>query len=401
MSKDKLTALGVKAATKPGTYGDGGGLMLVVKPSGARSWILRIQVAGKRRDFGLGSETKVSLATARGAADELRKLYHKGIDPVAKKKADRLAEAVIPTFRDAAKLAHDEQQGGWRNTKHRRDWLSSLEMHAFPALGDIRIDRITAPMVRDVLLPIWLERPETASRVRQRVRATIEWAQSKGYRGGIDIAAKVLRLPKQPKRDAHFRAMAYEVLPAFMAELRAAPETMGRMALMFAILTAARSGEARGATWDEVDLVSAQWTIPDVRMKAGREHVVPLSKPALALLERAALHRKGEAGELLFPGTKRQALSDMTLLKVMRDMKRKEHVHGFRGCFKVWASETTSFPDAASEAALAHADRDKTRASYRQTDFRKLRVDLMAAWAEFSLPTSATDKVVPLRQAAG
>lgn len=379
----KLTALAVKAATKAGAYQDGRGLMLLVRPSGARSWILRLQVNGRRRDFGLGSLADVSLAEAREKADELRKLCRSGVDPVAKKRAERLAAASIPTFRVAAELTRDEKKGGWRNLKHREDWLSSLNLYAFAKLGDLRVDHIDAPMVREVLLPIWLEKPETARRVRQRIRAVLAWAASKGMRQSLDMAVMDQGLPRQPRRDRHFAAMDWEAVPAFFSKLQAAAETNGRMALAFTILTAARSGETRGATWEEIDTDAGEWRIPAKRMKAGREHIVPLSNAAKAILERTHEGRTGKAGEPIFPGRNGKPVSDMTLSKVLRDMGLSVTVHGFRSAFKDWAVESTHFPDAVSEAALAHADRDKTRAAYKRTDFRKMRVDLMAAWANF------------------
>lgn len=379
----KLTALAVKAATAPGRYQDGNGLMLVVKPSGARTWQVRLQADGKRRDFGLGSASIVSLAEARDKADEIRKLLRSGVDPVAKKRADKFARTSIPSFRAAAEATHEEHKGGWRNLKHREDWLSSLKAYVFPSLGGLRVDMIDAPIVRDVLLPIWLDKPETARRVRQRIKSVLGWAASKGYRTAIDLSVMDAGLPKQPKRNSHFKAMRYEDVPAFVAKVKREPETIGRLALLFTIYTAARSGETRGATWEEIDLEAATWTIPGKRMKAGRDHTVPLSSSALAVLERAALLRKGKKGEPVFPGKSRAPVSDMTITKVLRDMSICDTVHGFRSSFKDWASEASSFPDAVSEAALAHVDRDKTRAAYKRTVFLKMRVDLMAAWADY------------------
>jgi integrase len=378
----KLSAMAVKGATRPGSYQDGNGLFLIVKESGARSWLLRMQVEGKRRDFGLGSGKAVSLAEAREKAVELRKLCRSGVDPVAEKHAARLARATIPTFRTAAETAHGELVAGWRNEKHRKDWLSSLQSYAFGTLGDVRIDRIDAPIVRDALLPIWLDKPETARRVRQRIRGVIDWAVAKGYRPSLDLSGLGRGLPKQPKTDNHFAAMPYNEVPAFFRQVKQAPETVGRMALMFTILTAARSGETRGATWAEIDLGTRQWSIPGKRMKAGKDHVVPLSDAAIAILERAAIFGTGKR-QPVFPGKGGKPLSDMTISKIMRDMEEPFTVHGFRSSFKDWAVECTSYPDAVSEAALAHLDANKVRASYRRTDFLKMRGDLMASWSTF------------------
>ena len=376
----KLTVYGVKAAKTPGTYQDGDGLMLVVKASGSRSWLVRVQADGRRRDFGLGSAKVVSLADAREKAAEVRKLYKDGIDPVAKRKADRMAQTVLPTFKAAAEDAHKELVAGWRNKKHQADWLSSLKSYAFPYIGDTRIDKLDAPAVRDLLLPIWLEKPETARRVRQRVRGVIDWAAAKGYRPALDLSGIRKGLPKQPRSDNHFAAMPYEDIPAFFKRLATADETVGRLALQFTILTAGRSGETRGATWAEVDLEERRWTIPASRMKAGKEHVVPLSDAALVILKKAAGFGKS-AKATIFPGKAKRPLSDMTLSKIMRDMELPYTVHGFRSSFKDWASECTSFPDAVSEAALAHLDANKVRAAYRRTDFMQMRTKLMDAWA--------------------
>jgi integrase len=378
----KLTALAVKAATKPGRYQDGKGLMLIVKDSGGRFWVLRIQAAGKRRDIGLGSAADTTLAVARDKADEIRRLYRAGSDPLAEKHAAKLAIAEIPTFRDAAITAHSEHKGGWRNVKHRADWLSSLERYAFPAIGETRVDLLEAPTIRDILLPIWLDRPETARRVRQRVKLVVDWAAAKGYRQSLDLSGIAKALPRQPKSDNHYAAMPYEEVPAFITALKASGETVSRLALQFLILTAARSGEVRGATWPEIDLGARIWTIPGNRMKASKQHVVPLSDAALTILKRALEIRTRDDAPI-FPGTKGQSLSDMTLLKIMRDRKLPFSVHGFRSAFKTWAVEATSFPDAVSEAALAHIDANKVRAAYSRTDFRQQRTALMAAWATF------------------
>ena len=385
----KLTALAVKAATKPGRYQDGHGLQLFVKRSGAAFWVLRIQAGGMRRDVGLGSARTVTLKDAREKADELRKLYRRGADPLAERRAAKLATATIPTFRDAATIAHGEHEAGWRNVKHRADWLSSLERYAFPAIGDTRVDLVDAPTVRDLLLPIWLDRPETARRVRQRVKLVVDWAAAKGYRPGLDLSGIARALPRQPKSESHFAAMPYDQVAAFLASLKATAETVSRLALQFLILTAARSGEVRGATWAEIDLEARTWTIPGSRMKAGKAHVVPLNDAALAILERVKeLRTKADAP--IFPGTKGQPLSDMTMLKIMRDRSLPFSVHGFRSAFKTWAVEATSFPDAVSEAALAHIDANKVRAAYSRTDFRQLRTELMAAWANFTGDGGAT-----------
>ena len=394
----ELTALAVRAASKPGRYRDGNGLMLLVKASGARSWVLRTQVDGARRDFGIGSLADVGLAAAREKADTIRKQYRGGVDPVEAKRAAKSARATIPTFEAAAELAHGEQVNAWRNIKHRAQWISSLRAYAFPALGKVRVDKIDGPMIRDVLLPIWLEKPETARRVRQRVGAVLDWCYAKGLRPSEAPMRSIGKgLPRQPKRDGHFAAMAYDAVPAFVSKL-AASESVGRLALQFLIYTAARSGEVRGATWAEIDLDAATWTIPGARMKAGKEHIVPLTSAALALLERANMLKIDKPGALLFPGLRARPLSDMTLGKVVKAAGVADAtVHGFRSAFRDWAAEMTGTPGEVVEAALAHTIANKVEAAYRRTNYLDKRRGLMDAWACFLTASGAN--VVQLKLA--
>lgn len=389
MKRAQLSAVKIKAKMAAGTYHDGQGLMLVVREAdvnnpgtGPRSWILRLQVNGKRRDYGLGSGFDVGLAEAREKAAEIRRLVKAGRDPIGEKRAARRAALTIPSFKAAAEKAHGEQQASWRNEKHRQDWLSSLRLYAFDKLGDIRVDKITPQDLKGVLLPVWLEKPETARRLRQRLRAVMAWAAAEGHCAPLDLSLIDASLPKQPRREGHFAAMPWAEVPAFYGQLRES-ETTGRRALAFTILTAARSGETRGATWQEIDFEAGEWRIPGERMKAGREHVVPLSAPALAILKAIKGEGTPKPDAIIFAGRKGEAVSDMTLTKVMRDMGRAETVHGFRSAFKDWASEATAFPDAVSEAALAHVDGNKTRAAYRRTDFIAKRAALMTAWAGY------------------
>ncbi|KDA00947.1 tyrosine-type recombinase/integrase [Hyphomonas oceanitis] len=380
----KLTALSVKAATQPGRYQDGDGLMLVVKPSGSRAWMVRAQVNGVRRDFGLGSAKDVTLAEARSKAAGIRKLYQSGVDPVAARRAALAALNGIPTFAAAAEIVHEEHTKGWRNAKHEAQWISSLKAYAFPAIGDFRVDEIDAAMIRDMLIPIWLEKPETARRVRQRVGTVLDWAHAKGYRNSdAPMRAVSKGLPRQPKRDSHFAAMPYSEIPDFIKGLPEEPSA-GRLALLFAILTAARSGEVRGATWEEMDTEAATWTVPAERMKARREHIVPLSCAALDLLSDASTLRTGRKGEPVFPGIRGKPLSDMTLTKALRDAGvAKATVHGFRSSFRDWAAEMTATPGDVVEAALAHTISNRVEAAYRRTNYLDKRRKLMDAWAAF------------------
>jgi len=378
----KLTATAVKANRTAGRYGDGHGLFLLVGRSGGRSWVVRVQKDGRRRDIGLGSELKVSLALARERAAKVRSQIEAGIDPVA----DRRRAAGIPTFREAAAFVHTEHVKGWRNGKHGKQWLSSLETHCFPAIGDVSVAELDGPSVRDVLAAIWLTKGETARRVRQRIIAIIDWSVAKGYREiPLAMAAIDKSLPRQKRGAKHHAAMPFADIPAFMGQLRART-SLGRLALEFLILTAARSGEVRGATWAEIDSDVALWTIPGERMKAGREHVVPLSDGAQAVLTtmKAWRSRPADPSELVFPGTKRgKPVSDMTLTKVLRDMELIAVPHGFRSSFKDWASETTSFPNELSEAALAHAIPNKAEAAYRRGNMLEKRRAMMAVWARY------------------
>jgi len=375
----KLTATAVKAANAPGRYGDGDGLFLLVGKSGGKSWMVRVQKDGRRRDIGLGSASKVSLALARDRARIVRSQVEVGIDPVA----ERRKAAGIPTFREGAAAVHAEHKGGWKNGKHRKQWLATLETYAFPAFGDWSVAAVDAPAVRDALAAIWLSKPETARRLRQRIVTVIDWAVAKGYRT-VPLALPVIdkALPKQRAKVKHHAALPYADLPGFMSELRAR-ESMGRLALEAVILTAARSGEIRLATWAELDLEAATWTIPAERMKAGREHVVPLSPQAVALFERMKAHRRGDT-DLVFPGSKRgKPLSDMTLTKVCRDMGINAVPHGFRSTFRDWVAEQTSWPAELAEAALAHVISDKTVAAYQRGPMLEKRAQLMASWADW------------------
>lgn len=386
----KLTATAVTGKKAAGRYGDGDGLFLLVGPTGAKSWVVRIQKAGKRRDIGLGSAAKVSLAVARDRAALVRSQIEVGIDPVA----ERRKLVGIPTFREAAKLVHAETQKGWRNGKHNKQWLSSLETHAFPAIGDIAVSSLDGPAVRDVLAAIWLTRPETARRVRQRIAAILDWAVAKGYRAApLALAAIDKSLPRQKRAGNHHAALPYVDVPAVVAKLRSRT-SVGRLALEALILTAARSGEIRGATWSEIDLEGALWTIPAKRMKAGKEHVIPLSTAAVAAFKRAKALCTGN-NDLVFQGQKHnRPVSDMTLTKVLRDMDLAATPHGFRSSFKDWASETTHFANELSEAALAHAIPNKTEAAYRRGNLLEKRRIMMAAWGDYC--EGGSDNVIKL-----
>jgi integrase len=378
----KLTTTRVKSLTKPGRYSDGDGLFLEVKPAGGRNWILRTLCGGKRRDIGLGSLKSVDLGDARIAAHEIRRQIAQGLDPIAERKRER---QVVPKFRDAAKSVHDEHKAGWKNGKHQAQWLSTLETYAFPKLGDRMVSDIGAPEIRDVLAPIWLSKPETARRVRQRIATVLDWACVKGFRANeAPLRSLSKGLPRQPRKDRHFAAMNYADVPKFMQRLKER-ESIGRLALEALILTAARSGEIRFGCWSEVDFEEGLWSIPADRMKMKRPHVVPLSPAAIEVLKRAENFR-ASSSDLIFPGQKlKKPMSDMTLLKILRDMDAGVTVHGFRSAFRDWVADQTNYPGDVAEAALAHTVSNKVEAAYRRTDFLAKRRELMRDWGQYCL----------------
>ena len=382
MGMNRLSVYSVRHATRPGRYGDGGGLYLVVKPSGAKSWVCRIQRDGRRRDVGLGSLVDVNLAEARELARDTHRLMDMGVDPVL----ERQAPAKIPTFREAAMQVLEEVRQTWRNQKHAQQWLNTMEAYAFPYIGKERVNEITGPMVRDLLAKIWLAKPETARRVRQRIGNVLDWSYSCGFRESeAPMRAITKGLPRQPRQDGHHAAMPYDRVALFVRKLRAR-ESFSRLALEFAILTASRSGEVRGATWEEFDLELRLWTIPPHRMKANREHVIPLCDRAVAIVRRCAELRK-PGSSLVFSGTKKGLpLSDMTLSKLMKEMKQPYTPHGFRSSFRDWVSEETNYQSDIAEAALAHLVADKTEAAYRRGKLLAKRRVMMEDWALYCEP---------------
>lgn len=386
----KLTATKIKNLGQAGRYSDGDGLFLDLTGPGRGSWMLRVQMGGKRRDIGLGPLKAVSLADARDAAFEMRRKVAQGIDPIAERKKERL---IVPTFKEAAKSVHEEHKAGWKNGKHQNQWLATLETYVYPAFGDRLVSDIDAAAIRDSLAAIWLSKPETARRVRQRIGTVLDWAFIKGFRSAEAPMRSLSKgLPRQPKKDGHFAAMSYADVPAFLQRLRER-ESVGRLALEAVILTAARSGEVRFARWPEVSLDAGLWSIPAERMKMGRPHVVPLAPQAIDVFRRAE-KLKVPATDLIFPGQKlKKPMSDMTLLKILRDMDAGVTVHGFRSAFRDWVAEQTSYPGEVAESALAHAIPNKAEAAYRRTDFLEKRRSLMKDWAEFCLPGSSVSTI--------
>lgn len=381
-----LTALQVKnAKLKPGRYADGKGLYLFVKPSGSRSWVLRVQGNGRRRDLGLGPADLVTLTEAREKAIEGRRMVRAGKDPSLEWK--RVGDSV-PTFEEAARCYHGIIKAGFRNERHSASWISSLEAYAFKVIGAKTVDQIDTPAIQSCLLPIWMTIPETARRVRQRIGAVLDWSHGQGWREAeAPMRAVSKGLPKQPEQDNHYSAMPYAEVPSFIQLLANKGDTTGRLALRFTILTAARSGETRGATWDEIDLESKVWNIPGSRMKAGKPHTVPLSDPALKILDSMSELSGGATSDLIFKGAGGKSLSDMTLTKALRTAGMKDYtVHGFRSSFRDWVAEQTDFPGEWAEAALAHILSNKVEAAYRRTTYLEQRRKLMVAWADYTDP---------------
>ncbi len=394
-----LTAKQVLNA-KPGRHSDGRGLYLLVMPSGSRSWVLRVQYQGKRRDYGLGSVTDkpisadydllplhrrkfLTLNEARDKAKLGRGLAKAGINPSVQW---RQVERTVPTFEQAARAYHKHVSSGWRKGKHGAQWISTLETYAFPLIGSRPVDQVDASAVQSVLMPIWLTIPETARRVRQRIGVVLDYAKGKGWREAeapLRAVGQLMRGIKQPG-GGNFAAMPYAELPAFMAKLRESEASVGRLALQFTILTAARSGEVRNATWGQIDLDAAEWKIPAGTTKTGKMHIVPLVPAAIDILNEMRGLFGGKASEPVFPGLKGKPLSDATLSKALRVAGGGAFtVHGFRSTFRDWAAET-GFADAWAEAALAHGNPDKTEAAYKRTTFYAQRRDkLMPAWASF------------------
>ncbi|MBT0667636.1 tyrosine-type recombinase/integrase [Novosphingobium profundi] len=383
----KLTQAHIRAAlSKPGRHHDGDGLILFVRESGQASWVARIQQGGARREFGLGGLKAVGLREAREKAMLVKAALVAGRDPHLELKPPK---EMTRTFREAALGFLDAKSADAKisDAKYKQN-LSQLKAYAFPTLGKLQVQSIDADAIATCLRPIWSTKPETARKVRSLIIRTLRFARPDGalFIGTLGPAVAD-RLPAQPKR-GNFDAMPYAELPALMARLTD-KGGMGALALRAVILTAARSGEVRGATWNEMDLEAAIWTVPAERMKARRMHRVPLSPEAVALLRKAASKRSPET-DLIFPSASGKALSDMTLTKALRDMKVLFTVHGFRSTFRDWAAEQTNFPGEVAEAALAHTVPKAVEAAYRRTDFFDKRRELMNEWAAFAASVRRT-----------
>lgn len=378
----------------------------MVKPSGARTWVLRMQRNGRRRDYGLGSALDVSLAEAREAAAALRRQVREGFDPIAER---RQARKIAPSFEAATRACYETLREGWKGGHHAK-WLSSFEKHIFPRIGKKPVDRVDSATVVEALSPIWLEIPETARRILQRISVVLDFAHIKGW-VPEEISLRSVRkgLPRQSDKRGHMEAMPYANVPTLMQKLEAATPTTGRDALRFTIYNAVRSNETRFAVWTEFDLDKGIWTIPGERMKARETHVVPLSAPVVALLRKRWNERTSDTG-LVFSSRNDKPISDVTMTKLLRDDGiTGVTVHGFRSSFTDWAAETTDFPKEVADKALAHKLPNKVEAAYRRTDFFEKRRSLMALWAEYldELPgkesedaAATASEPIPLRAAA-
>ena len=384
-----LTAAEIKGIANPGAYTDGEGLTLRVSKTGAKAWVFRTTVAGNRKNIGLGGYPAVGLGEARRLAEKHRQTIRAGVDPVAAKRAARQAakpEPTVPTFGAAAVEVHKLNMARFKSEKHGKNWLQMLEKYAYPTLGDLPMNEIDRSQVLNVLEPVWTTKQETARRVRQRMRSIFAWGMSHGYLdtnpAGEAISAA---LPSMPKIREHFRALPHTEMPAALNTIRGSTAgRSARLALEFLALTGARSGEVRGATWDEIDWGRSLWIIPASRMKAGFEHRVPLSRVSIAVLEQAWAMCEND---FLFPSPlkKNSGLSDMTLTKVLRTngLAEKMTVHGIRSTFRVWVSEETATPWAVAELALAHRVGTSVEQAYHRTDLLEKRRQLMEDWADF------------------
>lgn len=391
----ELSALQVSRLLDEGHHAVGGvtGLYLYVTSTGARSWVLRIKVGKNRRHMGLGALPTITLAMAREQARVARNEFRAGLDPIAVRRetvSKLIAEHLnVVTFESAASAYIDAHGDTWKNPKHRAQWSSTLTTYAFPVIGGLRTAHVTQAHVLAVLEPIWKTKNETAARLRGRIEAVLDWATVRGYREGENPARwkgrldKLLPAPGKIQKTVHRKALPIDVVPQFMRDLNH-KEGLAARALEFVVLTAARSGEVRGATWSEIDLDAAVWVVPGDRMKAGREHRVPLCAQAVELLKKMPRFVENEH---VFPSPRGKVLSDMALLAVMRRMEVDAVPHGFRSTFRDWVGERTDYPRELAEQALAHTLESKVEAAYRRGDALEKRRAMMQKWSDFLYDT--------------
>lgn len=397
---NKLTAMTVQRQKKPGRYADGEGLYLQVGPTGSKSWLFRYTRQGKAHEMGLGAANVLSLAEAREAAASVRRTLAAGIDPLEERKVEqKRQQAEVSsgiTFMECASAFIEAHKSGWRNEKHAAQWDSTIKSYAEPVLGALAVRAVDLETVLKVLEPIWKTKPETAARLRGRIEAILDWAAVRGYRSADNPARwkgyldKLLPPRSKVQRVRHHPALPYEEIGTFMDKLRQREESVAR-ALEFAILTAARTSEVLNARWEEFDLDAKVWSIPGERMKAGKDHRVPLSEAAMTVLARMVEVRQGA---FVFPGQRKERpLSNMVFLQLLKRMRRPDlTAHGFRSTFRDWAAERTAFSREVAEMALAHTIGDKVEAAYRRGDLFDKRQELMESWAGFCAVLPAKKK---------
>lgn len=410
----KLNTAKMRTLTKPGVYGDGDGLYLQVRSADRRTWIFRFRLASKDHWMGLGTVADVSLAEARETAAATRRRVRQGIDPIDARDAERAARAAgngRNTFATVAAAYLAAHELSWRNPKHRQQWRNTLDTYAAPVLGKLNVAGISTADVMSVLNPIWREKPETASRLRGRIEAILDYATTSGLRTGENPArwrghlANLLPTRSKIAPPEHHAALPWRKIGGFMQTL-AGQEGVAALALRLTILTAARTGEVIGARWEEIDPQTQVWTVPAKRMKAGREHRVPLSGEAVQVLRRVAEMTTGVAPDetwpasgFIFPGGRMgKPLSNMAMAMLLKRMGRDDlTVHGFRSTFRQWCAESANTPREVAEAALAHTPRDKVEAAYQRGDVLERRRILMSEWAQHCLKPASESDVVPLR----
>lgn len=403
-ARDRLTAVQIKNLSKPGFYHDGGGLYLQVSRFGSKSWILRYTLNQRKRDMGLGPLADWTLAEARERAKKFRQLVDDGIDPIdqrdqekASRQAQRLeAERKRPSFEECAKEYHAANKDDWKNAKHADQWINTLTTYAFPKFGKQPIENLKREQIREVLEPIWKTKAETASRVLQRIRTVVNYAAARDYCAGLDSEQwdqlkKALPKNTKAREVEHHASCPHDQVGPLLAQVRNSRSSDNvKWAFEFIVLTAARSGEVRNAVWEEIDAKTKTWVIPKGRMKAGREHSVPLSPAAWEILQKArARWPKGtEPTGLIFPGEKKKAISDMTLTQLLRRMQQPYTVHGFRASFRTWGAEIGHYEHEILEVALSHVVGDATVRAYQRSDMVERRRKLMNDWAIYLLPNS-------------
>jgi integrase len=403
--RKRLSAVGVNALKEPGYHADGDGLYLQVTDSGAKTWVLRFSLNKRAREMGLGSISKYTLAEARETARHYRQMLDHGIDPIEQRRAERdrnlATTAQRRTFEECTREYYKLHEGNWRNAKNAKQWINTMILYAFPAFGNKDVSSVDKADVLRVLEPIWAEKAETASRVRQRIRAILDWASARDYRLNHDPhmwdqIGRSLPKSKNVKNVKHFPSCPYPGVYDALQSIKNSPASDSvKLAFEFIVINAARSGEVRGALWSEIDFERRRWIIPADRMKAGQEHRVPLSPRAIEILE----SQHGNGSGLVFPSEKGRAFSDMTFSMALRRLGHDFTVHGFRSTFRDWCAEQTAYPREVCEAALAHsAGKNPTEAAYLRTDLFDKRRQLMEAWATYCATPKAAAQVVGIGQ---